>query len=363
MKQFICIFLLLKVSVSFGQYSIGKKDSLYSKVLKEQRALRVYVPESAKGDSKQQFPVIYLLDGETYFHSFTGEVSHLSEINGNAVIPDMIVVGIVNTTRSRDLSPTRDSLSNVQPNGGGEQFTRFIETELFPYINTHYPVAPYRMLVGHSLGGLFTVNTLLKHTGLFNSYLAIDPAFDWDKKKLLIESESQLLSTSFKNKSLFLGGSSLCIESNSAFESLLKKMDTNGLIWQSKYYNDESHGSVPLISSYDGLKFLFSFYKRPSFVTITDSSIKILAAHYEMVSTKMGYTIHPPENLLLGLAWRCRVLEKNYDKAYPFLHLAETCYPTSVEVNTALADLYTDKGDTLNANHYRVKAVKLSNRK
>lgn len=360
MKQFICLLFILKLSVCHGQISIGKKDTIDSRILKEKRELWIYVPESAKGNPTQKFPVIYLLDGETYFHSFTGVVSHLSEVNGNAIIPDMIVVGIMNTIRSRDLSPTRDTASNVQPNGGGEQFTSFIEKELIPYIESHYATAPYRMLVGHSLGGIFTVNAFLKHSALFNAYLVLDPAFDWDKRKLLLESEAILSLSRLNNKSLFLGASSLCMESNKEFESILTKANVQGLRWSSKYYNEESHGSVPLIGSYDGLRFLFHFYKRPSFVTITDRSSEVLTQHYEMISNKMGYTIRPPENLLLGLAWRCRVLEKNVTKAYSFLNLAEQFYPESIAVNTELADLYTDKGDQAKAKHYREQAAKLS---
>src|SRR6476660_6087335 len=157
MKYIICLIVLLTASVLPGQISIGIKDSVYSKILNETRELWVYMPESAKSNPEHKFPVAFLLDGETYFHSFTGEVSHLSEVNGNAIIPDMIVVGIINRNRMFDLSPGHDSTFNIQPNGGGEKFTMFIEKELIPYMDKHYPTAPYRMLAGHSLGGIFVV--------------------------------------------------------------------------------------------------------------------------------------------------------------------------------------------------------------
>lgn len=359
MKYLICLFSVLNLSLCLGQISLGTKDSIYSAILKENREIWIYLPEDAKTNPDHKYPVIYLLDGETYFHAFTGEVSHLSEVNGNAIIPDMIVVGIINTNRGRDLSPSHDSTSNIQSNGGGEKFTLFIEKELIPFIESHYPTAPYRMLVGHSLGGLFVVNILLKHSHIFNSYISLDPAFDWHKKKLLLESETLLSGLEFENKSFFLGGSSLCLESNSEFEGLLKTKNVEGLRWRSKYYPDDSHGSVPLIGSYDGLRFIFDFYKRPSFTTITDSSIIILSKHYENLTLKMGYAIYPPENLLLGLAWRCRVLEKNYDRAYQFLLMAESIYPNSIEVCNALAELYKDKGEEEKVKQYLDKASRL----
>ncbi|MBK7183909.1 MAG: alpha/beta hydrolase [Bacteroidetes bacterium] len=364
MKLFLSTTLIFIISFSFGQVSnkisIGTVDSVYSQILKENREIWVYVPESAKNNPKQKYPVIYLLDGDNYFHSFTGEVSHLSEVNGNAIIPDMIVIGIVNTNRGRDLTTSYDSLSNYKPNGGAELFTSFIEKELIPYVESHYSTAPYRMLVGHSLGGLFVTNTLLKHTSLFNSYLALDPSFDWDKKKLLLESKSIMANDKFENKSFFLGGSSLCTESNNEFETVLKSNAPPSLNWTSKYYNEDSHGSVPLIGSYDGLRFIFKFYKRPSFVKMTDSSANILSTHYENLSKKMGFTIYPPEDLILGLAWRCRALDKKYDMAYSFLKLAEKYYPESADVYSALGDLFSDKGEAEKSKKYFEKAQQLT---
>jgi predicted alpha/beta superfamily hydrolase len=51
--------------------------------------------------------VLYLLDGDAHFHSVTGLIQFLGTgINGNFVIPEMIVVAISNTDRTRDLTPT-----------------------------------------------------------------------------------------------------------------------------------------------------------------------------------------------------------------------------------------------------------------
>ncbi|HEX3386461.1 MAG TPA: alpha/beta hydrolase-fold protein, partial [Mucilaginibacter sp.] len=88
-----------------------------------------------------------------------------------------------NTNRMRDLTPT-----NVPPDkssGGGEKFTDFIKTELMPHIDSIYPTASYKMLIGHSLGGLMAINTLINHPEMFNAYVAIDPSMWWDDRKLL----------------------------------------------------------------------------------------------------------------------------------------------------------------------------------
>ena len=83
-----------------------------------------------------------------------------ASINGNIQIPELIIVALPNTRRTRDLTPThaiRDYSGKEEPNfsfsGGGESFLRFMEEELMPHIEAKYRTQPYRILVGHSLGG------------------------------------------------------------------------------------------------------------------------------------------------------------------------------------------------------------------
>lgn len=374
---FLLLFTLIICNAqnSVNTIVIGTVDSLQSKILNETRQIWIYVPDN--GNPKQRYPVVYLLDGDWYFHSFTGVVNHLGDISGNSVIPDMIVVGIVNTDRIRDLTPTVDSLTN-ETNGGGEAFTSFIEKELIPFVDTHYPTTPYRMLVGHSIGGLLVVNTLLKHPSLFNSYVALDPSLWWDNKKLLKESASILKENNLKDKSLYLAiansmkpgmnieqgktdttASSAGIRSVLEFENILKTTSYTNLNWRSKYYSEESHGTVPLISSYDALRFAFSFYKRPSFVSLSDSSANILVSHYKNLSERMGYTILPPENLISGLAWRFR-LEKKYDKGYEFLNTIKETYPDYPVVYNELGRMLEEKGEKDKASEFYKKGNELA---
>ena len=180
------------------QIVIGLIGTIQSKILNEQREVWVYVPKSASDTnfSKQSYPVVYLLDGELFFSSVVGMIQSLSSAY---VCPEMIVIGILNTDRTRDLTPTHmDSWqvmglvldSDVCKNsGGGEKFISFIEKELIPYIDSLYPTASYRILIGHSFGGLTVMNTLIYHPNLFKAYVAIDPTMSWDNQKLLKEAK------------------------------------------------------------------------------------------------------------------------------------------------------------------------------
>lgn len=378
MKSLLPLLLLcfnLCLAQVDNRISIGKVDSIYSKTLKENRELWVYLPDNFNASKK--YPIVYLLDGKTNFHSFTGVINHLSNTD---VIPEMIVVGILNTNRNRDFTPTYDSTNYDKSNGGGEAFSYFLEKELMPYIESRYPVAPYRILVGHSLGGLWVVNTFLNYTSLFNSYIATDPSLWWDNMKLEKQSAKILMEQKFKDKILFLTManslpigmtdtaqarkdntvSTIGIRSVLLFHDVLVNTKNKELKWQFKYYENERHSSVPLISSYDAFKFIFDFYQRPSFQKVTDSTVAILENHYKMVSEKMKYQISPPEADIKGLAWRCKNWEKNNKWTLAFLEMYIKYYPNSPTAYENMGQFYMDTGDAKKAQMYFDKEKKLT---
>ena len=107
--------------------------------------------------------------------------------------------------------------------GGGENFISFIEKELMPHIDSLYPTAPYRILIGHSVGGLTVMNTLIHHTNLFKAYVSIDPAMSWDNQKLLKEAKKALATNTYSGVSLFLG---IANTMNEGMDTIKVKKDT-----------------------------------------------------------------------------------------------------------------------------------------
>ena len=132
--------------------SIGKRMTLRSEVLQEERSYWVYVPASYDDSAYplQRYPVLYLLDGDAHFHSASGIVQFMSAgTNGNIQIPELIIVAIPNTNRTRDLTPSHATTwldGNYAPyleaSGGGEKFLRFLQEELFAHIESRYRTPP-----------------------------------------------------------------------------------------------------------------------------------------------------------------------------------------------------------------------------
>ena len=100
------------------------------------------------------------------------------------------------------------------------------------------------------------------------------------------------------------------------------------------YFDAEDHGSVPLISLYHGLTFLFEGYK-PSFFDVRERPSG-LVTHFERVSSRLGVELTPPEQYVNGMA-SAMLSNDEVDKALELLQLNVSLYPTSYNVYDRLA--------------------------
>ena len=375
------------------QIVIGQIDSVYSNALDESRKIWVHIPESAKTltSNKTKYPVLYLLDGPGHFHSVTGMINQLSATNGNTLVPEMIVVAVPNTDRSRDLTPTHvdfDFFSgdSIQySSGGNDKFLDFVEDELIPHIENTYPAATYRTFIGHSFGGLSVINALISRPQLFNNYVAIDPSLWWDDQAFLRLADSTLSANNFEDRALYVGvantmDASMEVEtvqydttkSTAHIRSILQfvnSVDTkkdNGLSFGWKYYDDDDHSSVPLITEYDALRFLFSWYTfegtnqffDPSSNATADELIALLHAHYENVSDRFGYEVIPPEQFVNSVGYG--LMSNNMlDKASAFFDLNIQNYPESSNVYDSRGDCYLAQQDSIKALELFTKALEV----
>ena len=368
LSSFLC---LCSFAQADNKILIGSIDSIQSKMLNENRKIWIYVPKGITDSVflPQRYPVIYLLDGDRHFSSVVGMLQQMSSASGSQVCPEMIVVGIPNTKRTRDLTPTRPSVDTTANSGGGEQFMSFIEKELIPYIDSVYPTQPYKMLIGHSLGGLTVMNALLNHTRLFNSYIAIDPIMWWDNQNLLKASKHLLIQKSFDKKSLYLGiantmvkgmnvndvvndtaANTVHIRSILEIDKYIKSQNPKGFNYASKYYEKDNHFSVSLITEYDGLRFIFEKYPLTFSVSskeYNDSTFDLavrVAFHFKMVSEFMEYPVMMPENQINAEAYQLLRL-KQYKKAEGCFKLYIDNYPKSFNAFNAYGDFFVAIGN------------------
>jgi predicted alpha/beta superfamily hydrolase len=316
--------------------SLGKTIEFNSNVLNEKRDILIYTPAGYK-ESNIKFPTLYITDGAENFFIATAMVNFLSR---SRQIPRMIVVGIPNVNRNRDLSPS--VINGTSNPGGGDNFLTFLEKELVPYVNKTYRTSNYKILFGHSLGGVFASYTLFTRPELFNAFITASPFLMYDNKFVIKEAESNLDKLSNIERRLYitLGDEPAYHESLNEFTSLLEDKAT-ALKWDYQIFNDEDHGSIPVISLLKGLKYIYSDFQL-SMETATQG-LEAILDHYSLVKSRYDYTVDISEPTFNIIGYRL-LQNREIDKAINVFEHNVKLYPESANVYDSLAEALEQTG-------------------
>jgi hypothetical protein len=342
-----------------------------SKVLGEKR--KIFFQTPSQMNEFDRYPVLYLLDGEALTTMVGGQVQYLSE--AYKIIPNMIVVGIQNTDRTRDLTPTHsiigpdgkpDTSSNAfgKNIGGGERFLEFIHSELQPLVDARYPTAPFRILAGHSLGGLMAVHCLVHHPDYFNAYLAISPSLQWDDRALLKQIERTTPSIKDNKRLLFFcdANEDAAFHQNQiTLDSLLKAGKLN-VSYKRLFYPEETHISEPVKALYDALRFVYPAWHLPynSSAFKKTMNAKIIRDHYRELSMQYGYNVVPLHDEINQIARFLSNDPNRVSDAIELLEMNAQNYPGSAAVQELLGDVWVKKGAPSKAYICYQKAAQLA---
>jgi len=222
---------------------IGDTFIVASKILNEKRRINVYVPPGYA----DPLPVLYMPDGgmaEDFLH-----VAGLVQVSvGNGTMRPMVLVGIENTERRRDLTgPTENENDKkiAQRVGGSEAFRRFIRDELMPQVKSRYRTTNETAIVGESLAGLFVVETFFVEPELFDTYIALDPSLWWNDQKLLNGAAERLRARPNLKKTIYFASSNEPGIGKTAqrLADILSK-NASSLRWHYEKMPEETHSTI-----------------------------------------------------------------------------------------------------------------------
>jgi len=345
---------------------IGEKVKIHSDVLDEDRTILIGLPKRYH-KFKQSYPVLYLLDAEFFFQQAVAAVQFLSECEyiRNQPIPQMIIVGIVNVDRNRDFTPTHApkqmNTFRFPTSGKVKVFLKFLETELFPYIETNYKTHPYRIIAGWSLGGLFTVYTFFEKPELFSAYLAISPSLWWDKDMYLGRADSYLTrgQVSPKPFTVTLGALEGGDMGRTVRNGLVPLMEDK--LGADKSYefieiSGEGHSYVPYKALYEGLLSLYRDWMMPN--KILEEGFQGIESFYKKLSKKYGYKVNIPESAYSRLASKLDG-EGEKNEALEIAKRYLQAYPESSYAHFYLGIRYQSRGDMKSAVSCYQKAIEV----
>lgn len=244
--------------------------------MEEKREFHVYLPPSYAENSVTRYPVVYLLDGDIHrLKAVSGILEGLSSDTLEKQTLEAIVVAIptsTNAIRERDLTPTNvdwvfdgNVLEEFEDIGNAENYAKFFKTELIPEINNRFRTETKKLLIGESFGGLFSAYVLLNHSETFTDYLIIDATYLWDNNYLnrTFDAKKQQASNitvnvvlTFANNAAFGAIGKTNKEWGFQFFDNLSSINSGNFNVEKLYFDDESHGTVALLSWYRGFRIL-----------------------------------------------------------------------------------------------------------
>ena len=184
------------VGVSVGLVGELRAHVLRSRILRNTRLVRVWLPPGYEVRGKARYPVLYLNDGQNLFDpatAFAGVAWQAGEIAARLasekMIPPLIVVGIDNTgeNRIREYIPYR-SVDPPVPRPLGMRYPDFLKREVMPLVEENYRVAKgaeHTALGGSSLGGLIALYTQVAMPGVFGRLLIESPSLFVANRRIL----------------------------------------------------------------------------------------------------------------------------------------------------------------------------------
>jgi hypothetical protein len=204
----------------------------------------------------------------------------------------------------------------------------------------------------------------MKEKTLFNAFIAVDPSFGtWDSETM----GKKLDAVTEKSFERFI-----YIATANWGKRNLRNRDRHVRLYEAlnskcegefpaklEYFENENHGSVPLIAFYNGISAIFEGYG--IYYRNIDSK-ELLTQHFQSLSQRLTWDIRPPEYLVNRIGYRMLQSrnESEKSKALAFFILNTENFPNSFNAFDSLGEAYEALGDKENAVNNYEKSLELN---
>ena len=149
-------------------YEVSNPPRIFSKILNEHRAVRVYLPRGYRQHTHRRYPVVYFQDGQNVFDSGNfgswNATAALNRLIARGQMEEVIAVAVDHgSNRFGDYVPPQDG-------GNADAYARFMVQELKPWVDANFRTrseASQNAIIGSSLGAVAATFIAWEHFHVF----------------------------------------------------------------------------------------------------------------------------------------------------------------------------------------------------
>ncbi len=324
-----CLFILIGL-LCFNLGAQVKKEIFESFKLQERRGVSYYFPEDYSDDKK--YPLILVLDAEYLFDIVVANAKFYSRHHR---MPEAIIVGIDQAENELRWEDCDFEQTTGLPTEKGAKFYEFLGTELIPFLETQYSVAPFKMFIGYDITANFGNYFLFKDKSLFNSYLSISPVLATEMESRVPARLSDLNQEIFYNVVLEKEKTEdrqRILQMNNAVKSISKE----SLHYFFDEYDDADHVSIAAYGISKAFDNVFKIFRpispkeyKTEILTSNDPVFKYLEDRYDMIEKLLGFEKPVELNDIMAIYAAC-LKKDDFESLKPLAELCKKQFPDTM---------------------------------
>lgn len=356
MKKILIFMLLVWATNTYAQQS---SEQFTSKKLGEDREITIVVPKSYDGDKSRKYPLLVLMDGEYLLAPFKGALNFSTYWDD---MPEVIIVAISQNKNNERYTDCEISKETGLPEEKGNLFFEFIGTELVPYIEKKYRIAPFKIIAGHDTTAGFLNIYLYKETPLFDAYISLSPELPTEMENRLPERINQITKPIFYYHATADGDLKKMQTRIKKLDEGLSKITKPTFNYKFDDFKGATHYSLVLHAIPNALYQFFSVYQPITSVEFQEKIVKMESGYVTYLSDKYetlekSLNIKMPIRLNDFKAIEAAILRnKAYNEFDELSILARKHYPKSMLPDYHLALMFEKKEDFKRAQKYYINA-------
>ena len=339
---------LVIVLCSIPLFSQKTIETFTSKKLGADREIFISLPPSYEKDTNRNYPILLVLDAEYLFDPFQGALKFGNYWDD---LPEIILVGICqNKTDERYADSEFDEETGL-PDSTGANFFDFIGTELMPYLEKTYRIAPFKIIAGHDTTAGFINFYLYKDNPLFDAYITLSPDLATDMENRIPERLGLITKPIYYYLSTADGDVKKMQKRIKEVDEKAKVIKNTTLNYKFDEFIGASHYSLVLHSIPNALYQFFAIYQPITAFEFNEKIVKLEYGYVEYLKTKYdvmekSLNIKMPIRLNDFKAIEAAIIKnKVYNEFDELSILADKYYGKSMLADYYMALMYEKKED------------------